>query len=156
MKIIADIKITKWMERQILKSITRNGNSVFDIRHNGIALVMGEQNLGNSAQTETVEALRVPKKETYFVRILNKGDKKTYSIDENGIVQLNSKTPKQYLWSDFWLIKYNHQHFFMRKNDGESYFVLPRKALATEDNDELMAFLEKEFRDGLRRKLEKL
>ena len=162
MKIIADIKITKLMERRILKYITKNGSSVFDIRHRNIISMTGVPQFGDSHEMqgltdkEIVTAMRIPKKETYFVRIINKAENKSYRIDESGITELYSKNPKSYLWSDFWLIKYNPQYFFMRLNDGESYFVIPRKALTAEGNNELMIFLENSYRDSMGRKLEKL
>ena len=156
MEMIADIKISKFMERQILRNITGNGSSVFAIRHSGTALVIGMQHYGTSASSESVEGVRTPKKETYFVRIINKGEKKTYKIDARGITQIYSKNAKEYLWPDFWLIKYNARYFFMRMNDGESYFVIPRKALPAEADNELMTFLEDNYRDGMGRKLEKI
>ena len=155
MEIFVDIKITKWRERQAIKCITNNSRPMFEIRHN----VTGggvDFRSGPLHDNEIEQALVMPKKETYFVRIINKGESGIYGISESGIQEMHSGNPKGYLWTDFWLIKYNSKYFFLRMNDGESYFVIPRKALVPEDDNKLMAFFENSYRDGIGRKLERL
>ena len=153
MKIIADINITKWAERQIIKYITGNSKPMLEMRHN-----IGNVDFRSGVLTdnEAEQSALMPKKETYFVRIINKDEGKSYSISETGITEMRSNNQKGYLWADFWLAKYNSKYFFLRLNDGESYFVIPRKALKIEDDAELMVFLENSYRDGMGRTLEKL